>query len=161
MPLYFAYGSNMDRDAMHRRCPRSRPLGRARLARHRFFIMSSGHASVRRDPRLDVPGVLYELTLADVPALDRYEEVGRGLYQKITQFVLRESGAPVQALVYVGCSTREGVAQAAYLESIIAAARGWDLPEPHIAHLVALVTDQSKAAAEHGAGWRAIRLKGI
>lgn len=40
MPLYFAYGSNMDREAMRVRCPNSRALGRARLARHRFFIMS-------------------------------------------------------------------------------------------------------------------------
>ena len=32
MPLYFAYGSNMDVEGMTRRCPRAKPLGRARLA---------------------------------------------------------------------------------------------------------------------------------
>ena len=26
MPLYFAYGANMDVEAMARRCPRSKPL---------------------------------------------------------------------------------------------------------------------------------------
>ncbi|MEN9708785.1 MAG: hypothetical protein RIQ68_1193, partial [Pseudomonadota bacterium] len=50
MPLYFAYGSNMDVKAMAERCPRSTALGPARLARHRFFIMDSGWASVCADP---------------------------------------------------------------------------------------------------------------
>ncbi|RYE82539.1 MAG: gamma-glutamylcyclotransferase, partial [Hyphomicrobiales bacterium] len=36
MPLYFAYGANMDIAAMRERCPRSTPLGLARLPRHRF-----------------------------------------------------------------------------------------------------------------------------
>ncbi|HLH12995.1 MAG TPA: gamma-glutamylcyclotransferase family protein, partial [Methylovirgula sp.] len=78
--LYFAYGSNMDRAAMHRRCPNSRALGRARLARHRLFIAAPGYVSIKTDPRADVHGVLYDLALSDVAALDRYEEVGRGLY---------------------------------------------------------------------------------
>ena len=30
MPLYFAYGANMDRAAMAERCPRSTPLGLVR-----------------------------------------------------------------------------------------------------------------------------------
>ena len=50
MPLYFAYGSNMDRTAMLARCPHSRPVGPARLMRHRFFVMDEGYASVLRDP---------------------------------------------------------------------------------------------------------------
>ena len=56
MPLYFAYGSNMDRAAMALRCPASKPLGLARLMRHRFFIMASGYASVARDPTRCVRG---------------------------------------------------------------------------------------------------------
>jgi hypothetical protein len=35
VPLYFAYGSNMDRAAMARRCPASRVIGLGRLNRHR------------------------------------------------------------------------------------------------------------------------------
>ena len=59
MPLYFAYGANMDPNAMRQRAPNSRVLGRARLVRHKFFIMKSGFASVRRDPHADVHGVLF------------------------------------------------------------------------------------------------------
>lgn len=161
MPLYFAYGSNMDREAMRLRCPKSCPLGRARLVRHRFFIMSSGHGSVKRDTHMDVHGVLYDLALADIPALDRYEELGRGLYQKITQPVLREGAAPVRALLYVGSSAQEGVAQAAYLDGMIAAARDWDFPDAYITYLLSLAGHATTDARGPASNWRAIRLKGL
>ena len=92
MPLYFAYGSNMDAAAMARRCPGSRPLGPARLARHRFAILEAGYATVVRDSRASVHGILYDLALSDVPALDRYEDIARGLYRKVMQPVLRTGG---------------------------------------------------------------------
>lgn len=159
MPLYFAYGSNMDREAMRLRCPKARPLGRARLMRHRFFIMDSGFASVKRDAHQSVHGVLYDLPFADLPALDRYEEVGRGLYQKITQPVVREGAAPMRALVYVGASVQEGTASPAYLDALIAAAKSWELPERYIAWLASIggATAITPAPGER----RAIRLKGI
>jgi gamma-glutamylcyclotransferase (GGCT)/AIG2-like uncharacterized protein YtfP len=149
----------MDCEAMRERCPNSRPLGRARLARHRFFIMGSGHGSVKRDPRMEVHGVLYDLAFSDIPALDRYEEIGRGLYKKITQAVLREGAAPVRALLYVGSSAQEGVAQGDYLDRVIAAARDWSFPEAYLAYLASL----GGALAINGrrGGRRAIRLKGL
>ena len=73
MPLYFAYGGNMDVAAMAQRCPRSKPLGLARLARHRLTVMREGWLTVVRDARSDVHGVLWDLALSDVPALDRFE----------------------------------------------------------------------------------------
>ncbi|QXX73801.1 gamma-glutamylcyclotransferase family protein [Methylovirgula sp. HY1] len=161
MPLYFAYGANMDREAMRRRCPKSRPLGRAKLARHRFFIMSSGHGSVKRDTRMDVHGVLYDLALADIPALDRYEELGRGLYQKITQPVLREGAAPARALLYVGASGQEGVAQASYLEGVIAAAVDWGFPDSYLTYLRSMAGRATADTRADVSAWRAIRLKGI
>lgn len=135
MPLYFAYGSNMDGAAMARRCPASRPLGVARLARHRFAILQTGYATVERDPRATVHGVLYELALADVAALDRYEDIARGLYRKVTQAVLRKGGSPVQALVYVGAGAGGGQPRPGYMEGVIAAAEGAGLPAAYIAFL--------------------------
>jgi cation transport regulator ChaC len=161
MPLYFAYGSNMDREAMRLRCPNSRSLSRARLARHKFFIMSSGYASVKQDPRADVRGVLYDLALSDVPALDRYEELGRGLYSKVTQPVLRDEGAPVRALVYIGRSQIEGTPSSAYLAAVIAAARDWSLPETYITYLASFgcgAVDPGKSTPSRR---RAIQLKGL
>jgi gamma-glutamylcyclotransferase (GGCT)/AIG2-like uncharacterized protein YtfP len=158
MPLYFAYGSNMDRDAMQGRCPKAKPLGRASLMRHRFFIMESGFASVKRDAQGAVHGVLYDLPFADMHALDRYENVGR-LYQKITQPVVRDSAAPMRALLYVGASAQEGTPAPAYLDAIIAAARSWELPEPYIASLSLL--GGSAPVSSGPSERRAIRLKGL
>ncbi|MGL4438401.1 MAG: gamma-glutamylcyclotransferase family protein [Bosea sp. (in: a-proteobacteria)] len=131
MPLYFAYGANMDRDAMATRCPSSRPLGRAKLARHRFIITRDGYASVLRDPRAMVHGVIWDLALSDMRALDKFEEVDRGLYAKIMQPVITEEGSR-RALVYVGSSAATGSPRTGYLEAVVAAAETWSLPPAYV-----------------------------
>jgi hypothetical protein len=131
MPLYFAYGSNMDREAMAARCPRSRPVGLGRLPRHRFLITRDGYASVVRDPRRTVHGVLWDLALSDVPALDRYESIGTGLYTKITQPIVMKGGAR-RALVYIGRSATRGEPRPGYLQAVLAAARSWGLPADYL-----------------------------
>lgn len=140
MPLYFAYGANLDVEAMALRCPRSRFVGVARLARHRFALMKEGFATVVRDPQSNVHGVLYDLALADIPALDRYEEVSSGLYQKVTQPILRQQGGPVRALVYMGRGgeARGAMAKPGYMEAIIRHAQAHHLPREHIAYLAHL-----------------------
>jgi gamma-glutamylcyclotransferase (GGCT)/AIG2-like uncharacterized protein YtfP len=148
MPLYFAYGANMDTSAMAERCPRSRPLGRARLARHRFIVMETGFASVARDNRAHVHGLLWDLALADAPALDRYEDVARGLYRKLVLPVLRDGTAgAAHALVYVGCAEREGAPAAGYMESVTAAARALALPPPYVAFLESLAPSRAPGLA--------------
>jgi cation transport regulator ChaC len=136
MPLYFAYGSHMDEVALRTRCPKARMLSLARLARHRFVLMANGYASVRRDPGSDVHGVLFELALSDVPPLDRYEETGNGLYTKALQPVVRQGGAAVQALIYIGTDVQGGgSAGPAYMEGVIAAAKTVGLPAAYVAML--------------------------
>ena len=132
MPLYFAYGANMDVAAMRERCPRSTPLGLARLPRHRFIITTDGYASVIRDARESVPGVLWDCALGDIRTLDKFEELASGLYVKINQPVVVEGGAK-RALIYVGRSGDIGRPRPGYLESIIASARIWALPEAYLA----------------------------
>ena len=139
MPLYFAYGANMDRAQMAARCPRSAPLGLARLMRHRLGVMREGWLTVVRDPRAQVHGVLWDLALQDVPALDRFEGVGERLYVKAVQPVVTENGAK-RALVYLGTNAGPGKLRADYLAAILAAARGWEQPPEAIAALGRLVT---------------------
>ena len=148
MPLYFAYGSNMDAAAMAQRCPRSRIVGRARLARHRFALMADGYATVVRAPNSDVHGVLFDLALSDVPALDRYEEVARGLYSKAVQPVLRADGSPARALVYIGRAQAVAGARAkpGYLENVIDAARAAGLPAAYVDFLGGLLSGAAPAA---------------
>ena len=131
MPLVFAYGSNMDRGAMMRRCPASAPLGLARLMRHRFVILPQGFGSVAHDFGSCVHGILWDIGLADMRSLDRYENVAAGLYRKTTLPVLKAGGGTARALVYVG-QGEGGRAVPGYVESVLAAARDWDLPPNYI-----------------------------
>jgi hypothetical protein len=127
VPLYFAYGSNMNVDAMARRCPRSKALGLARLERHRLAVMREGWLTAVRDPSSAVQGVLWSLALSDIAALDRHEGLAQGLYAKLTQPVIAEHG-PKQAIVYLGANAGPGVARPAYIAEVLAAARSWRLP---------------------------------
>jgi gamma-glutamylcyclotransferase (GGCT)/AIG2-like uncharacterized protein YtfP len=126
MPLYFAYGSNMDINAMGRRCPRSKALGLARLERHRLAVMREGWLTAVRAPSSAVHGVLWDLALSDIAALDRYEGVSQGFYAKLTQPVIAERG-PKRAIVYFGVNSGPGVPRAAYIAEVLAAARSWPL----------------------------------
>ena len=137
MPLYFAYGSNMEAAAMARRCPRSKPIGKARLERHKLAIMREGWLTVVRAPRSAVHGVLWDLALSDIPALDRYEGLPKGLYVKIVQPVIGPGG-PKRALVYVGANAGPGAPSPDYIEGVIAAAHARGLPAEGIAALEVL-----------------------
>jgi hypothetical protein len=134
MPLYFAYGSNMDQAAMAQRCPASQPIGLARLMRHRFIIFDEGYASVVRDPQRFVWGMLWDLALGDVPALDRYESLQTGLYTKVIQPVVTAQG-PRRAVVYIGRSSRPGTPKPGYMEGVLEAARHAGVPEDYIRSL--------------------------
>ncbi|GJD94667.1 gamma-glutamylcyclotransferase family protein [Methylobacterium iners] len=131
MPLYFAYGANMDAAAMALRCPGSVLLGRGRLHRHRFIVMREGYASVVRDPNATVWGIVWDLALADVPALDRYEGVAGKLYTKASQPVATERGVK-RALIYLGCSAVAGRPRPGYLEAVLAAGAAAQLPAPYL-----------------------------
>jgi len=134
VPLYFAYGSNMDRAAMLGRCPASKPVGIGRLMRHRFVIFDEGYATVVRDPQRAVWGMVWNLALADVPALDRYESLSTGLYTKVVQPIVTAKG-PRRAMVYVGRSAKPGTPLPGYMEGVVEAARHAGLPEDYIRSL--------------------------
>lgn len=135
MPLFFAYGANLDAPAMLTRCPGARIIAPARLARHRFFIMESGWASVIRDPARSVHGLLWDVPLADVRALDAFEAVDRGLYSKVLQGVIPETGGSRRALVYIGASVKPGRPQTGYMEGVVAAAEAAGLPAAYLREL--------------------------
>ena len=132
MPLYFAYGLNMDVAGMARRCPRSVALGLARLPRHRFIVTTDGYASVVRDLRESVHGVLWDCALGDIRTLDKFEELASGLYVKISQPVIVETGAK-RALIYVGRSGEVGRPRPGYLEQVVAAGKERGLPAAYLA----------------------------
>jgi AIG2-like family len=128
----------MDVKAMARRCPRSKALGLARLERHRLAVMREGWLTAVRNPSSAVHGVMWELALSDVAALDRYENLSQGLYVKLAQAIIAERG-PKQAIVYFGVNAGPGAARPAYLAEVLAAARSWSLPAEGVEALERLV----------------------
>ena len=124
----------MDVEAMGRRCPRSKALGLARLERHRLAVMREGWLTAVREPRSAVHGVLWDLALSDIAALDRYEGLSQGLYAKLTQPVIAERG-PKQAIVYFGANAGPGAVRPDYIAEVRAAARSWPLPGEGLAAL--------------------------
>lgn len=116
------------------RGPRSKALGLARLERHRLAVMREGWLTAVRDPSAVVHGVLWDVALSDIPALDRYEAVPQGLYAKVTQAVIAERGAK-RAIVYFGANSGPGVLRPAYIAEVLAAARSWPLPAEGLAAL--------------------------
>ena len=84
--------------------------------------MREGWLTAVRDPSSVVHGVLWDLALSDIPALDRYEALPQGLYIKQTQPVIAEHG-PKRAIVYFGANSGPGVLRPAYIAEVLAAAQ--------------------------------------
>ena len=100
MTLYFAYGANMERAAMAKRCPGAQPLGPALLRGWRYVI-AQGYGSVAPARGGGVFGVLWRLTPRDLAALNVFESLDSGLYRR-TMLTVEIGGPRVRALVYVG-----------------------------------------------------------
>ena len=133
MTLYFAYGANMERDAMRRRCPGATALGIARLIGWRYVIVD-GYGSVAPAPGCQVFGVLWRLTARDLAALNIFESLDSGLYRRVRLTV--EAGAKrARALVYVGRRRGRRRAMPGYQERLVAAASDWQMPRSYIAEL--------------------------
>ena len=114
---YFAYGSNMSVSQMARRCPGAIVGAVATLSGWRFKINRRGVATLVRDAKCEVTGLVWHLTEACELALDRYEGVRGGHYRKAT---LQVAGAPT--LVYLAAEERPGPPRPEYLEGLLAAA---------------------------------------
>lgn len=106
--LYFAYGSNLSKRAMQERAPHAQPLIAAVLHQHALVFESNEpegapeayFANVRPDASAFVPGALYEINASDLLALDLYEDVARGVYERVTMGIARADGISSDALVY-------------------------------------------------------------
>jgi len=131
MTLHFAYGSNMSRKLMQRRCPGARALGPARLDSWRFVITRDGYASLVRVPGVQVHGVLWRLTPRDLAALDAYEQ--RAYLRRMVP--VRHGATRRPALVYLAPERGGGRARPGYQELVVTSAREWKLPEDYVSTL--------------------------
>ena len=103
----FAYGSNLLTPRLRERTPSARTVTLARLEGHelRFHKRGSRDRSGKADAyrtgraRTWVRGVVWEISAAELPALDRAEGRGAG-YERVEVAVQADGGA-VEAFVYL------------------------------------------------------------
>jgi hypothetical protein len=103
---YFAYGSNMSHRRLRARVPSASKLANATLYRHRLCFHKRGQDGSAKcdalqgaDLKYQVRGVLFEISAADKPGLDRLEGLGVGYAVKDVAVRL-DNGALIQAYTY-------------------------------------------------------------
>jgi len=153
--FYFAYGSNLDPEQMRRRCPGHAVIGMAELRDHRLTFPLTSHdwgggvASVGVAHGSTVWGVAYDLTEADLSALDGYEHyVGPGnqhnLYDRESasvHLVRADDGSfprRLQVWIYVARQANPSPPSRRYLEAVVRGARYHRLPEEYVRKLEAI-----------------------
>ena len=133
MPLYAAYGSNMDPAQMKERAPHSPMAGTGWLMGWRLtfggedFAWEGALSTVVEDPLSQVFVVLYDVPDHDAAQLDRWEGGELGLHKKLRLRVNTLDG-DMLAWIYVLDAYEGGLPSARYLGR--ARGRGRDRPGP-------------------------------
>ncbi len=116
--LYVAYGSNMNRRQMARRCPKAKPLSGIWLTGWRLVMKRV--ADIEPDLHAVTPAALWEITRSCERALDAYEGFPH-LYIKERLGVALPNGRRAKPMAYVMNGPRQrdyGPASDGYLASI-------------------------------------------
>lgn len=95
---YLAYGSNLCKARMRQRCPDARPVGRATI--HDARLIFRGPADVVTKTGDRVVCGLWKISRSDMSALDRFEGVSGGFYER-RKALVKVDGKKVDALIYV------------------------------------------------------------
>lgn len=134
---YFAYGSNLSRDQMARRCPTAELVGPAVLPGHRIAFThlserwGGGVADVVADPDHDTWGLLYELRPDDLASLDVYEG-HPDRYDRHRTRVQGPDGPVDDVWVYTVRDKLDHVPPTpVYLAVMVEAAEAFDFPTAH------------------------------
>jgi gamma-glutamylcyclotransferase (GGCT)/AIG2-like uncharacterized protein YtfP len=131
MTLYFAYGSNLWREQMGKRCPEHREIGNGLLRGYRWIITARGYANVVMSPSEVVHGTVYRISAADEEKLDRYEGVPQGAYRKEILRV-EVDGRSFDCLVYIDPVEEEGEPREEYAERLSKGIADAQLPAAYI-----------------------------
>ena len=142
LSMYFAYGSNLDQAQMSQRCPMAKGLGVAVLDGHRLSFTAfsrrwrGGVADVVEAMGHKVWGFLYELTPADLSALDAYEGYPHLYDRRLLHVVPEVHHAAVEAWVYFVASKRDFVTPSAeYLAVLVECAKAFGFPQQYVTDL--------------------------
>ncbi len=118
--FYIAYGSNLNLNQMARRCPTARVIEASVIDDYRLMFRGSHDSAVATlEPANgeQVPVLIWELTPADVAALDHYEGWPT-LYRK-EELPVRVNDKQVKAMVYIMNEGRPLGSPSCYYYSVI------------------------------------------
>ena len=140
MPLYAAYGSNMDPAQMKERAPHSPTAGTGWLQGWRLtfggedYTWEGALSTVVEEPGSQVFVVLYDVPEPDEAQLDRWEGGELGLHKKLRLRVATLDGS-VLAWIYVLNAYEGGEPSARYLGVIADAAESAGAPDDYVNEL--------------------------
>jgi gamma-glutamylcyclotransferase (GGCT)/AIG2-like uncharacterized protein YtfP len=141
--LYAAYGSNLDHEQMHARCPHSPVVGSGWLEGYRIGFgaeelgWEGALATVVEEAGQHVFVGLYDVTDEDVKVLDSVEGADTGLYNKIRVRVqtLQSEDHGILAYIYVLNAYEGGLPSARYLGLMAEAAERAGAPADYVREL--------------------------
>ena len=140
MPLYAAYGPNMDPARMTERCPHSPLRGTGWLLGWRLTFggeelgWDGALCTVVEDLLEQVFVVLYDITREDEAALDQWEGIDVGVYRKIRVRVHTLDGEQT-AWLYVLDAYEGGLPSASYIGLLSEAALAAGAPDDYVSGL--------------------------
>ena len=140
MPLYAAYGSNLDPTRMSERCPHSPLRSTGWLTGWRLTFGGEEHGwdgalvTIVQDPFEQVFVALYDVTDEDMAVLDEIEMASAGLYRKTRVRVATMAGSHV-AWAYVLDAYEGGLPSASTVGILADAAEAADAPDDYVAAL--------------------------
>lgn len=140
VPLYAAYGTNLDPARMGERCPHSPLHSTGWLMGWRLTFGGEEHgwdgalATIVEDPLEQVYVAVYDVTPEDEAALDQWEAADTGLFFKTRVRVSTLAGELV-VWAYVLDAYEGGLPSASYLGVLADAAEAADAPADYVAAL--------------------------
>ena len=134
--LYFAYGADLLRATLVKRCPGSDWLGMARIEGHRFVIGTHGLATIETAEDATVWGALWLVPASSLADLDALAGVTEGRAERTTRRIISPAGPRTEAMMYVSPSNGlAGESAGGYLAGIIEGAKENKLPAAYLKEL--------------------------
>ncbi len=114
--LYFAYGSNVDRDRIRKRCPSAQAVGIGHIRGYKLILNMFGNLAEGKNGGIAnivklagnvVYGVLYKLDKNELDSLNRLEESMN--YRVVKENITTELYGDISATVYIGEGDSENI----------------------------------------------------
>ena len=133
----------MNLDQMMVRCPGSRFMGTALLENWCYYINGNGYAGIEKSYGSTVYGCLWDLDKRHWEALDQYEAVAEGYYEKAKiEVKLLPTLSMTWVWVYLSKNKAYGIPSSSYQKIILQGARQVGLPMHHIQSLEAWLKEK-------------------